>query len=281
MNRKLLSILDELEDQTEDAIKVLELQASQASEDIYEYVSEFVSDLKRSKTGGIAASIENLRAIDKFKARLSRYIESSEYGQSVSAYIKEFSNNITIINTYYSTLITSYSPKINIQRLILEESASLTVDTLLQSGLSDKFITPVTRILKDSVVNGTSRTAASRVIKEFIIDNKELSKHVGRVSGDLITQFNSNYIQSISSDLGLSHYFYKGTKIATSRHLCERLAGKYYTEDELKTIINSSKPWAGMIPGTTWTTFPKYRGGYNCRHYLIPVSKELYDAYSK
>src|SRR5690606_11463950 len=116
-----------------------------------------------------------------------------------------------------------------------------------------------------------------------IVDNPKLLRYARQVSSDAITQFNANYINLISDDLGLKHYYYKGTKVDDSRSLCRDLAGKYFKEEDLRSIIQrrSASGWGGMIPGTNWATFPRYRGGYNCRHYLIPVSKELYEAYVK
>jgi hypothetical protein len=50
------------------------------------------------------------------------------------------------------------------------------------------------------------------------------------------------------------------------------------TKKQVKEVINRFGDWSGKIPGTNESNFIIYRGGYNCRHQMLPVSKTIYDA---
>jgi hypothetical protein len=170
---------------------------------------------------------------------------------------------------------------------LLKANVQDTASKLLGSGVDANFKDPLIKILRDNVAAGSDKKAFIKTIRENIIGTEEskslLSRYAPQVASDSITQFNSGYINTISKDIGLKHFYYKGTLVRDSRPFCEKLAGKYFTEEQLKEIVetesrkNNGKGWSGMIKGTNWTNFPIYRGGWACRHYLIPVTKALYD----
>jgi hypothetical protein len=198
--------------------------------------------------------------------------------------VSSFESNSLIIDDYFSSMIVDYKSSKKVFDAVLEVNVQNTVDKLLGSGINANFEQPLLKIIKDNVASGSDRIEIIKTLKDQLAGGK-LSKYSSQVGSDAITQFNSNYLNAVSADLKLKHYFYKGTKVDDSRDFCRRLAGKYFTEDQLKKIVeqesnkNNGKGWGGMIPGTNWTNFPTYRGGYRCRHYLIPVSKLIYDRF--
>ena len=92
--------------------------------------------------------------------------------------------------------------------------------------------------------------------------------------------FNAEYIQTVSEDLGVEYYLYAGTIIEDTRPFCSARTGRFFTTDQVKQWA-SLKGWQGRMAGTNANTIFIYRGGYNCRHQLWPVSKEQYDAASE
>ncbi len=152
------------------------------------------------------------------------------------------------------------------------------------SGVNVNFSDGIMKSLKDSVKSGSDKSEVNKILTQYIKgDEKKLGKlnrYVNQVSSDMISQFNSAYMDRISRDLGLNHYYYKGTKIRDSRELCVHLAGKYFTETEMSEYITkrSENGWDGMIPGTNWSNFGIYRGGFGCRHYRLPISEAVYRA---
>jgi hypothetical protein len=174
--------------------------------------------------------------------------------------------------------IDAFKSKIN---QILSNGSYSDAVTDYVKGFSEGF----TDVLRNSITSGTSKKDFIDTINANLDpDSGILSRYVNQTASDAITQFNSHYITTVSNDLGLKYYFYKGTKIQDTRPFCSKLIGKYLTEDQLKEYVqqqmslNGGKGWAGMYKGENWGNFMIYRGGYNCRHYVIPVSKEIYDA---
>ncbi len=279
-----LSYFNDLEDHADDLIKGLEDIMPKVNDEILSAINDLFYELDR--TGNtINASVQNLKAIDVFKSKLSTIIEEGEYGKGVNDFIKGYTKNSEFINGYFSAISTAFSPDDALYQAILQSNVKSTANSLLGSGIDANFTDPVIAILKNQVTSGSNKQAFIQALTDTIKgDNPKLTRYASQVSSDAISQFNSNYINTVSNDLGLKHYYYKGTKISDTRPFCNRIAGKYFTEDDLKKYVqqqmslNGGKGWQGMVKGENWTTFPIYRGGYNCRHYLIPVSKEIYDA---
>jgi hypothetical protein len=285
-NLSHIQIIDQLEEATDKFLSGLEKSFPGASDQIFDEVSDLVRELKRRSNGNLTTSVENLKLIDKFRVQINKAVQNSKYGTAVYDFIKGYESNTAIINDYFSSIVVDFSDNDKLLKEILDVNIQTTVDSLLGSGINANFTQPIIKALKDHVRTGSNRIEVVQVIKDLIYGtsggNGRLVNYAGQAAADAITQFNSHYLDDISADLGLNHYFYKGTKVKDSRSLCIRMAGKYFTEKEMKAIIESEIAkggWGGMIPGTNWDNFGTYRGGYRCRHYRIPISKEIYEAF--
>lgn len=279
-----LSYFDQLEDQTQGALDSLDTQVAKANADISETIKGLYFQLDRDSSGNIKPSVDNLKLIDSFKNILSNILEKGAYGIAIGEFFKSFSKGSGYMDNYFTATTDVFRPTNGLYQAILESNISTTADQLLGAGVNANFRDPIIKILKDAVTSGSTKAEFIQTIEENVVDNNGiLGRYINQVASDSITQFNSNYINTISKDLGLKYYYYKGTKIKDSRSFCKQLAGKYITADQLKAFVeqqmqlNGGKGWDGMIKGENWSNFPIYRGGWNCRHYLIPVSKSIYD----
>jgi hypothetical protein len=282
-----VSHFNNLEDQVEEVLNNLNEQIPKANSELMDAFTDFFYTLDKSSTGNINASVTNLKRIDAFKSKLTGILENGEYGTAVNDYVNGFKDSSDILNTYFGTAVQTFQANDALYEAILQSNVNSTLNSMLGSGVDANFTDPLIDILKKNVTSGSNKVDFMKTLQANLNDETGLlSRYVNQVASDSITQFNSNYISTISNDLGLKHYFYKGTKIRDTRPFCSRLVGKYLTEDQLKEFVqqqsqlNGGKGWAGMVKGENWGNFAIYRGGYNCRHYLIPVSKELYDASS-
>jgi len=68
-----------------------------------------------------------------------------------------------------------------------------------------------------------------------------------------------------ADNIGATHFRYSGSLIKDSREWCQDHVDKIYTRKEIEGWGSSS--WAGKKEGDPFIT----RGGYNCRHYFVPV----------
>lgn len=275
-----LKIIQEVEDSVEGILNTLDKNVSKANAELFDLFDELYYSL--DKTGGsIKASIKNLRAIDSFRKKLTYELDNGTYSESVTKFLNSFKDNSKLLNSYFSSVVVDFKDNAELYNAVLEYNVDTTTQKMLGAGVDANFKDPLIKILKDNVVSGSNKAQFTKTLTENLIDNNgKLGRYISQVASDSITQFNSNYINTISADLGLNHYYYKGTKISDTRSFCRKLAGKVFTEEELKTIVvndSAGDGWDGMIAGTNWSNFPIYRGGWRCRHYLLPISKELYD----
>lgn len=280
------SHFNKLEDDVEAALEQLEKSIGRSNGELQDIINEFYYSLEKSGNS-IKTSVSNLKKINQFKSKINYTLENGEYSQGVKDYLGNFTNNSSVINEYFSSMAVSFKSNDSLYKAILESNISTTTDSLLGSGVNANFTDPLIKILRDNITSGSDKISFTKSINESLFgENSKLARYSKQVASDSITQFNSNYINTISSDLGLKHYYYKGTKIKDSREFCKKIAGKYFTETSLKSYVqqqmslNGGKGWDGMVKGENWTNFPIYRGGYACRHYLIPVSEAVYNASS-
>lgn len=99
-------------------------------------------------------------------------------------------------------------------------------------------------------------------------DNKiSLINVLWRTVGDILMQQSafSSYLDTV--DTGDDRYLYYGNLIRDSRSFCKLRAGKVYTRRQINSWQALS--WPGKAPGSIWIQ----RGGYNCRHFFLPLGR--------
>jgi len=169
---------------------------------------------------------------------------------------------------------------------ILEFATQQTAIDLLDAGVDTNFINPILTLLNNAVNNGSSLDNLLEELDVYITGGDEgvgaLKRYVTQVSNDSLTQFNANYNQAVTQDLGFEFYKYTGTVITNTRPFCNDFVNKYYHKkevEELGVAINpltsgglTSAQMKGRITGTNSSNIFTRRGGWNCRHYFSPLS---------
>lgn len=273
-------IFDKIDEVTDKHLSELSKSLSKTNDKLFAEFSEVIASLDKSADGYIKTTVSNLRKIANFNKSYAS--ATSTYTSAVNSYVVAFSENQALINSYMQSFGMVEK---TIYELVREDAVSTTLNSLLGTGIDSTFKEPLNQILKNMVVNGSNKTEAVNTLKNYLYGQGDkvdpLSKYVNQVADDAIGQFNGSYIATISDDIGLEHFYYKGTKVTDTRDFCQLLAGKYATYNSLERFIkkqSAGNGWSGMIPGTNMGNFMTYRGGYRCRHYLLPVSKVVYDA---
>lgn len=284
MDEDFLKKFDKIESLTDESVMRFEAAIPKSNDEILDEIKMFVGKLDKDSSGNIKPTVSNLKAIDKYSLTFDKFLtEKSEYAKAAKAFIGTLSASSGLIHEYFN------SPFLNtekgIYQAIINDAEKSAIATLLGSGVNVNFTESITAILKDSVVTGSDTSYVLKSLQKAIKGDTErlggLERYSKQVANDLITQFNSAYMARISDDLGLTHSYYKGTKIRDTRPICDRLAGKYFKDEDLKAIIDKEsqgKGWSGMIPGTNWGNFSINRGGYHCRHYKLPITEAVYNA---
>jgi hypothetical protein len=83
----------------------------------------------------------------------------------------------------------------------------------------------------------------------------------------VVMKFDGAFTVNRAKRYNIKKYEYAGGTIAKTRPWCADLDGSVLTEEEILDLW--SQDWAGKSGDNPWTD----RGGYNCRHYWIPIEE--------
>lgn len=260
----------------------IESRMDQALPKVFEKLSQQVIDLASELSLDAKDRAATIKQLIKLKKDIAdTIVNNSTYQAQVAEVIQGYKLLADLSNEFISLSIGDFKPKTELYKAILEANIATTKDALLGAGIRDNFGTAIQEVLKDNIAGVGTRTELNKTLRKFIEGTPEespfLNRYIKQTTNDSVMTFNSEYIQTISDDLGVEYYLYAGTLIADSRAFCTARAGRYFTKEEVQKWA-SLKGWDGRMKGTNSTTIFTYRGGYNCRHQLWPVSKEQYDA---
>jgi hypothetical protein len=276
MQAELEKIIKRLDDQVNKSLSGFN-DLTRAERELYNFVSDFVASLK---TGSARQRIDSLKVIERFRIELNKKLESGIYGSKVKAFAASFTGAGSIINDYFAALSVDFKSGNSLYKALLESNVQTTLQTMLGARMHASFTEPVIKLLKDNIAGNGSISDLRRKLLTQIVSQPDapasITRYVNQVATDSIEQFTRNYINTISEDLGLNFYLYAGTEIKTTRKFCDERTGRYFTKLQVESWANLT--WAGKIPETTKATIFTYCGGYNCRHRLLPVSKDIYEA---
>ncbi len=86
---------------------------------------------------------------------------------------------------------------------------------------------------------------------------------------DVVMKFDGAYTAGKAKRAGITRWRYDGGVIAETREWCRDHTGETYTEEEIYDLWDGSS-WPGKEEGDPFVV----RGGYNCRHFWVPVETD-------
>lgn len=253
---------------------------------IFAQVTKLIKDLEVSN-GRIKNNIANIRTVGKIKTELRKIILSKEYLKNVSKYIKQFDTVTALQNRYFNSLQAEYSPG-KIYEEIKAQAVESAMESLTESGITQNVIKPIQDILRQNITGGGTIAKFVGQMREFITNtdagNGKLLKYSKQIVTDSINQYNRQYGQIVSDDLGWNWFEYSGSIIKTSREFCIHMVKKRYVHrSEFTTVLKgdidgkkipvsdrTGLPY-GLIDGTDQYNFPVLAGGYQCGHLVRPI----------
>jgi len=296
-------ILDQIDDSKSTFIE--QIPASQT--DMLQSLDEELRKLDLDD-GKIKTTVAKLKIVSNIKNKLLKVILTDSYKSQVSNFLKSFDRITQLQNDYWRTIEKKFKPS-SIMKEIKKIAITDTATKLMEAGLDANVAEPIKQILTHNITQGGSYKDMQAQLKESIITTDKssglLDRYTKQVTVDSVNQYNRNYTQIASSDLGFEWYAYQNTLINTSRPFCiamherryfhvseipDLLKAKdlYYTRNGKLVQVPLNKKTGlpdGMYPTTTVENFLTLLGGYNCGHQGGPVSDflvkkqapELYD----
>jgi hypothetical protein len=250
-------------------------KASAAQKDIYSELLREIALLDMNATG-IKPSAKNLVKLTQIKRKTLGIILDDEYTQGVKSYFQDWDKAEKLLNDYFGETFANFSVPDIIPEL-RKQTISITQNSLLEAGIEANVVEPINKVLLQSVTGNATFKDTTNAIREIILGDPErlgrLERYVSQISTDAANQYTANYIDVVSNDLGLEWYLYRGGEQTTTRPFCKDKVGRYFNKKTVQGWASGS--WAGRIPNTNSSNIFIYRGGYNCRHILIPVSESV------
>ena len=271
----------ELIKQIQELQLAIESRMDEALPKVFAKLSDQVIDLASDLSLDAKDRAKTLKELIKLKKDIAdTIIQNVPYQLQVAEVIKGFEMLSELSNEYITLAIGDFKEKKELYKAILESNIATTKDALLGAGIRENFGTAIQEVLKDNISGIGTRSELNKTLRKFIEGTEQeaafLNRYIKQTTNDAVMTFNAEYIQTVADDLGVEYYLYAGTVIQDSRAFCTARSGRYFTTDQVKSWANL-KGWQGRMAGTNSNTIFIYRGGYNCRHQLWPVSKEQYE----
>ena len=96
------------------------------------------------------------------------------------------------------------------------------------------------------------------------IRGDNMRKYASQIAHDSIMQFDGQFTKYKGQEAGINTYKYTGTNITTTRQFCRGQLNEIKSEEEWRDVFTGN--WRGKSGSDPFVN----RGGYRCRHSLIP-----------
>jgi hypothetical protein len=239
-------------------------------------IYKVIRNLETDEAGNILTTNKNLKILRTLRGDITKSIITPAYKKNLKTFLGGFDELKGINDTYYKAIASgTLNANKNVFNAITNLSIDATKNSLLETGITQEIIAPVENLLQKNVTTGGSITDLTESLRTDILGNSQklgkLDRYSRQITTDSLNQFNANYNQAVSQDLGLEFYYYNGAIKETSRKYCvDRVTeGRFFHEKEVQDT--ASEEWAGKIPGTNESTIFINRGGYNCGHQWLAV----------
>ena len=149
------------------------------------------------------------------------------------------------------------------EEVINDVDVDITKELILldTSTVKQRVITSV-RDLRAEVTRAVL-SGRSNVVELVRNENDELRARIDTELNTALSGFQGGLTKRKAEEFGFELFLYAGDIINTSREFCIERVGKVFTREEIDKMDNGQ----GL---DVWL----YKGGYNCRHDLVPVSKK-------
>jgi hypothetical protein len=253
---------------------------------------ELVTILKNVdiKNGTILNNVKNLKLIGDIRNKIERILINNRYSESVKVFVSSFDALSSLHNNYFSQFNEKFTPSKTLP-IIKQLAIESTVNSLIGGGLKESIVSPIIDILQQNVTTGGSYADMQEVLRNHLITNDtgegSLERYTKQITTDSINQYNAQYSDVISADLGYEWGIYTGSNLTTTREWCEFMTKKrYFHKSEIKDLLRgvvdghqcklskTTKLPIGMYADTNESNIKIRRGGYKCGHQIfwIPTS---------
>lgn len=261
-----LKNLDKIPD---DLITVVEKRQEAMLHEINEAMAEL-----NTVDGKIVVSSKNIAKIEGIINKAKEVFFDKEYLNAVKAFVLGMDSQAKLTKEMIRAGIGPISND-DIYKLVLEQSQKDAIRLFSETVLDGEYFEPLREQLLLNITTGASLKEAIksvRLITSSYGDGKAIIADYAKTwSRTSFAQADATYTTTISRQMNVQWYKYAGSAIETTRAFCETRHNKFYHVSEVEAW-GDLDPWTGQIKGTNSRTIFANRGGWNCRHSIVPVS---------
>lgn len=260
---------------------------------MYDAITAEINRLELFTDGKVKSSVKNMNILNSIRNKINRVVLTPEYRNSVKNFAGSFNEITRMQNDYWRSVEDKFKPT-PLLREIRKAAITDTVNKLADAGIGANVSAPIIEILRTNITTGGSYKELAAQLRDGLLNTEQkgyLDRYAGQVATDSINQYNAQYSQTVSSDLGYTWFKYDNTDIETTRPFCDHMTDQPFfhisqvpamLEGKTTTgqvpIYDKTKLPHGMIPGTNAENFFTRRGGYNCGHQIRPVNDRIVPA---
>ena len=261
--------------------------AEKAQRDAWRKLGPLLAEMDVDATGNIRQTEDNIRRIGLITEELNKVLAGGEYKDAVQSFLSSIDEGVQLTDEIAKKINSSFEPD-NVQRQLLAISKQNAINAFFGSGLRDNVTVP---FLEQLTANVAARAPLNQAVKALqgVIEGTETTD--GRLLANVRTTANTaqaiadrSYSAAVNEELGIEYFQYLGGEIPTTRPFCEHREGAIFHRKEIEAWGNgensagindiSNGTWAGRIDGTDSRSIFTFVGGWNCRHFLVPVIKQ-------
>ena len=261
--------------------------AEKAQRDAWRKLGPLLAEMDVDATGNIRQTEDNIRRIGLITEELNKVLAGGEYKDAVQSFLSSIDEGVQLTDDIAKKIDSNFQPD-NVQKQLLAISKQNAINAFFGSGLRDNVTVP---FLEQLTANVAARAPLNQAVKALqgVIEGTETTD--GRLLANVRTTANTaqaiadrSYSAAVNEELGIEYFQYLGGEIPTTRPFCEHREGAIFHRKEIEAWGNgensagindiSNGTWDGRIDGTDSRSIFTFVGGWNCRHFLVPVIKQ-------
>jgi hypothetical protein len=261
--------------------------AEKAQRDAWRKLGPLLAEMDVDATGNIRQTEDNIRRIGLITEELNKVLAGGEYKDAVQSFLSSIDEGVQLTDEIAKKIDSNFQPD-NIQKQLLAISKQNAINAFFGSGLRDNVTVPFLEQLTANVAARAPLREATKAL-QGVIEGTETTD--GRLLANVRTTANTaqaiadrSYAAAVNEELGIEYFQYLGGEIPTTRPFCEHREGAIFHRKEIEAWGNGENSagindindgtWAGRIDGTDSRSIFTFVGGWNCRHFLVPVIKQ-------
>ena len=262
----------------------LETAAIKTQAEAWRKIRPILAEMDVDAAGNIEQTENNVRRIGLINEELKKVLAGSEYKEAVKSFLDSIDKGVQLTDEIARTFEESFEPN-QVQKQLLQISKQNAINAFYGSGLDARFTQPFLEQLTANVAARAPLREAVNALEGLVVGTEA---NDGRILANIKTTATTaqavadrSYSAAVNEELGIEWYEYLGGEIDTTRPFCRNREDGIYHKKEIEAWgdgknsagINDIRDgtWAGRIDGTDSRSIFTFVGGWNCRHYLVPV----------